>query len=220
MASGSAVRRLTGYYERAKFSAHEIDAAMKDEAIRALETIRDELLASEADRLGRGGAMNAVSSPSAPPGWPRSSSLVIVLTAVPDQRALALQVYAFGCAAIVLLWLLGRTGAARDESPRSTSARRVEPPEHEALVDLARVEREVTLGVANAYDLHYRLRPRDPGDRDQPAGRPPGDRSRAPAGGRPRGARRAGGLGARPPRPAAAAQPPRTWARAAAACGR
>jgi hypothetical protein len=50
VASGSAVRRLTGYYELAKFSDHEIDAATKDDAIRALETIRDELRASEADR--------------------------------------------------------------------------------------------------------------------------------------------------------------------------
>lgn len=50
VASGSAVRRLTGYYELAKFSDHEIDAATKDDAIRALETIRDELLANEADR--------------------------------------------------------------------------------------------------------------------------------------------------------------------------
>jgi hypothetical protein len=50
VASGSAVRRLTGYYELAKFSDHEIDAAAKDDAIRAVETIRDELRANEAER--------------------------------------------------------------------------------------------------------------------------------------------------------------------------
>ena len=50
VASGSSVRRLTSYYELAKFSDHEIDAATKDEAIRALETIRDELRAGEAAR--------------------------------------------------------------------------------------------------------------------------------------------------------------------------
>ena len=86
--------------------------------------------------------------------------LVIVLGAVPDQRALALQVYAFGFCAIVLIWLLGRTGAARDEGSAFDQARRPEAPEDAAVVDLARIEREVTLGVANAYDLHYRLRPR------------------------------------------------------------
>lgn len=86
--------------------------------------------------------------------------LVIVLAAVPERRALALQVYAFGLCAIVLLWLLGRTGAARDERSAFDEARRSDAPDDEPVVDLARIEREVTLGVANAYDLHYRLRPR------------------------------------------------------------
>lgn len=36
-------RRLTGLFERARFSAHEIDARMKDEAIGALVAIRAEL---------------------------------------------------------------------------------------------------------------------------------------------------------------------------------
>lgn len=86
--------------------------------------------------------------------------LIIVLGAVPDRRALALQVYAFGLCAIVLIWLLGRTGAARDEASAFDEARRTAGPDDEPVVDLARIEREVTLGVANAYDLHYRLRPR------------------------------------------------------------
>ena len=50
VSSGSAVRRLTAYYEVAKFSDHEIGAGMKDDAICSLETIRDELRANEADR--------------------------------------------------------------------------------------------------------------------------------------------------------------------------
>jgi hypothetical protein len=37
------VERLTGLFERARFSPHAIDAAMKDEAIAALEHLRDEL---------------------------------------------------------------------------------------------------------------------------------------------------------------------------------
>jgi hypothetical protein len=38
-----AVRRLTLLYERAKFSPHEIDASMKDDAIDALAGLRAEL---------------------------------------------------------------------------------------------------------------------------------------------------------------------------------
>jgi hypothetical protein len=38
-----AVRRLTALFERAKFSHHEIDAGMKDEAIDALVAFRDEM---------------------------------------------------------------------------------------------------------------------------------------------------------------------------------
>ncbi|HEX3805545.1 MAG TPA: DUF4129 domain-containing protein [Gaiellaceae bacterium] len=38
-----AVTRLTGLFEQAKFSHHEIDGAMKQEAIDALRTIRDDL---------------------------------------------------------------------------------------------------------------------------------------------------------------------------------
>jgi LPXTG-motif cell wall-anchored protein len=43
----SAVRTLTDLFEYAKFSPHEIDAAMKDDAIGALLTIRDDLQRQE-----------------------------------------------------------------------------------------------------------------------------------------------------------------------------
>ncbi|HKP19322.1 MAG TPA: DUF4129 domain-containing protein [Gaiellaceae bacterium] len=42
-ASAGSARRLTTLFERAKFSPHRIDAAMKDEAIAALTALRDEL---------------------------------------------------------------------------------------------------------------------------------------------------------------------------------
>jgi len=38
-----AVRKLTGLFERAKFSQHEVDSSMKDEAIDALLAFRDEM---------------------------------------------------------------------------------------------------------------------------------------------------------------------------------
>ncbi|MDX6506236.1 MAG: hypothetical protein QOG06_880 [Gaiellaceae bacterium] len=46
--SVSAVRRLIGLYERAKFSRHTIDASMKDDAIEALVSLRAELEAETA----------------------------------------------------------------------------------------------------------------------------------------------------------------------------
>ncbi|MDH4101927.1 MAG: DUF4129 domain-containing protein [Thermoleophilia bacterium] len=43
-----AVRRLTDLFSRAKFSQHAVDLAMKEEAIEALEHVRDELRAAAA----------------------------------------------------------------------------------------------------------------------------------------------------------------------------
>ena len=42
-ARGDAVSRLTGLFEQAKFSRHEIDSPMKQDAIAALREIRDDL---------------------------------------------------------------------------------------------------------------------------------------------------------------------------------
>ena len=44
--SAEAVSKLTSLFERAKFSPHEIDRGMKDEAIDALVAVRDELRAA------------------------------------------------------------------------------------------------------------------------------------------------------------------------------
>jgi Domain of unknown function (DUF4129) len=51
ISSGSSVRRLTRLYERAKFSPHEVDSVMKEEAIEAVADIRDELHARDAETL-------------------------------------------------------------------------------------------------------------------------------------------------------------------------
>ncbi len=45
-ASGAALERLTGLFQWAKFSAHEVDPKMRDEAIGALIEVRDELRAN------------------------------------------------------------------------------------------------------------------------------------------------------------------------------
>jgi Domain of unknown function (DUF4129) len=47
---GAAARRLTALFERARFSPHEIDPAMKDEAIEAIETLQADLAAAELAR--------------------------------------------------------------------------------------------------------------------------------------------------------------------------
>jgi uncharacterized protein DUF4129 len=44
--SADAVSRLTALFERAKFSPHQIDPGMKNDAIDALVTVRDELRAA------------------------------------------------------------------------------------------------------------------------------------------------------------------------------
>ena len=44
-----AARRLTALFERAKFSQHEVGVELKEEAIDALETVRDDLRAAEAE---------------------------------------------------------------------------------------------------------------------------------------------------------------------------
>ncbi|OFW70942.1 MAG: hypothetical protein A2Y55_01390 [Actinobacteria bacterium RBG_16_68_12] len=44
------VRRLTDLFTRAKFSQHDVDVGMKEEAIAALEQVRDELRTAEARR--------------------------------------------------------------------------------------------------------------------------------------------------------------------------
>jgi hypothetical protein len=69
-ASGAALGRLTGLFQRAKFSPHEVVQPMRDEAIEALTQVRDELRAlreeeelrrAEAERLR---ARNEARSPA------------------------------------------------------------------------------------------------------------------------------------------------------------
>jgi tetratricopeptide (TPR) repeat protein len=56
-AEGPAARRLTELFQLAKFSDHDIDSAMKGEAIRALAEIRDDLRARAAEAEPRSGAV-------------------------------------------------------------------------------------------------------------------------------------------------------------------
>jgi hypothetical protein len=88
--------------------------------------------------------------------------LAIVLVAAPGRAEIALHVYVLTLVAVGLGHTLAALRAALP--PRRPSAfdaalerrkRRVQ-----RIPELERMEREVSLGLATAFDLHYRLRPR------------------------------------------------------------
>ena len=88
--------------------------------------------------------------------------LAIALLAAPGRAGLAAHVYALVLAAIGLGYLLT---ALRDAlppsrpSPFDAALRKTASPV-QRIPELERMEREVALGLATAFDLHYRLRPR------------------------------------------------------------
>ena len=88
--------------------------------------------------------------------------LAIVLFVDPGRAELAVHVYVLVLAAIGighLLAALRRSLPRRGPSPFDNALRTRARPTHR-LPELERLEREVALGLATAFDLHYRLRPR------------------------------------------------------------
>jgi hypothetical protein len=88
-------------------------------------------------------------------------ALVVVAVIAPGRLELAAYVYGLVIAAIALLTVLAALHRAYPPPDRSLVDEALEVPEHEEerLTELARLEREVTLGVASTYDFHFRLRP-------------------------------------------------------------
>ena len=88
-------------------------------------------------------------------------ALAIVAAVAPGRLSLALQIYGLVVAGMALLALLLALQRAYPPLDRSLVDEALERPEREEerLTELARLEREVTLGVASTYDLHFRLRP-------------------------------------------------------------
>jgi len=88
--------------------------------------------------------------------------LAIVVLAAPGRAELAAHVYVLALAAIGLGHLLVALRNAlppRRPSPFEAALRsRARPATR--IPELERMEREVSLGLATAFDLHYRLRPR------------------------------------------------------------
>jgi hypothetical protein len=87
--------------------------------------------------------------------------LVVLLVVVSGRAGVIVRVYLLLIAAIALFHLVRSVRGAHPAAGRSRfdAALRRRPQRQERLPELARVEREVTLGMATAFDLHYRLRP-------------------------------------------------------------
>jgi hypothetical protein len=86
--------------------------------------------------------------------------LLAVLVFKPGETRLALDVYLLFLGGVALLALANatRAGAGEEEFPFE-EALRPRPVRAEPLAQLDSLERQVVLGLANAFDLHYRLRP-------------------------------------------------------------
>jgi hypothetical protein len=85
---------------------------------------------------------------------------VFVSLQVPGERSLAIHIYLLFLGALVMLVLVSGVGAAvpaaRSELRRALDERGAA---RSPVPQLAQVEREVTLSIANAHDLHHRLLP-------------------------------------------------------------
>lgn len=88
-------------------------------------------------------------------------AFVVLLIVLPGRTELILHVYALAIAAIALLHLVRAVRSAYPVGAASPfdAALRKRTRRDERLPELARVERAVSLGMATAFDLHYRLRP-------------------------------------------------------------
>ena len=88
-------------------------------------------------------------------------ALAVAAAVAPGRLELELRIYTLVVAGIALLAALGALRRAYPPPERSIVDEALEQPRHEEerLPQLARLEREVTLGVASSYDLHFRLRP-------------------------------------------------------------
>ena len=88
-------------------------------------------------------------------------ALLVLLIAVPAHAELVVRVYVLVLAAFLLGHLLARihrTHPGRRSSPVDAALNRRRRPVGR-IPELEKLEREVTLGQATAFDLHFRLRP-------------------------------------------------------------
>jgi hypothetical protein len=90
-----------------------------------------------------------------------SGACLYVSLAVPGDRDIAVHAYLLFLGALLMIVVISEVGAALPRPYRSELTRaldeRTEPPA--SVPQLAKVEREVTLAIGSAYDLHARLLP-------------------------------------------------------------
>jgi hypothetical protein len=90
-----------------------------------------------------------------------SGACAYVALQVPGERPLALHIYFLFLGALLMLVVVSGVGAAAPRARTSDLAAALD--ERPALAgrvsQLAKIEREVTLSIGNAYDLHTRLLP-------------------------------------------------------------
>lgn len=87
--------------------------------------------------------------------------LAVIATALPAEQKIAVHVYLLVVGALLMTAVVSEFEAALPPGRRSELTRALdakEPPAAPA-PELARMERAVTLSVANAYDFHQRLLP-------------------------------------------------------------
>jgi hypothetical protein len=91
-----------------------------------------------------------------------SGVCLFVALSIPSDRRIAIHVWVLAIGALAMLALVSAVGASVPRSGRSELARALGERTREAtpVSELAKIEREVTLAVGNAYDLHARLLPR------------------------------------------------------------
>jgi hypothetical protein len=90
-----------------------------------------------------------------------SGACLYVSLAVPGDRDLAIHVYLLFLGALLMLVVVSAVGAAVPRARRSELTRALDdrPAPPAGVPQLAKVEREVTLALGSAYDLHARLLP-------------------------------------------------------------
>ena len=215
--SRRATSRLTALFSWAKFSGHDVAPEMKQEAIEALEAVREELRAAEilaeqqraraqspSDASGREPDASRLARRPARCCSRRSRSASRSRSR-PTRAALEVHVWLLVVLGLALLAFLGIVQAAypRTPSPFAASLAPAARSPASAPQPLARLEREVSMAGSAAFDVHFRLRPTIVGARDGAALGAPRDRPRARSRACARRSRR-GRLGARPAGSAAA----------------
>jgi hypothetical protein len=88
-------------------------------------------------------------------------ALAVTLIMLPGRTELVLHIYALAIASIVLAHLVRAVRSAHPVATGSPFDAALRKPrrQDQRLPELVRVEGEVSLGMATAFDFHYRLRP-------------------------------------------------------------